>query len=197
MPGIPEAGFPHFQDAVKVSFAKNGSNWKLTATQANGTHLFQLDPDSSYNVTSASYSLTANFDKRLNFTSGNLKIDGKVPGMGVNRSTTLWKTSLTDFGVDFNPLDGSPIALGFETSGHSGWATQFSSGAPESVSLFSPNLTTLALNLFGHRGVSASINSTAITTVPVPAAVLLFGSALAGMAAFGRRKAMVTEGSLA
>lgn len=186
MPGIPDAGFPHFEDAVKVNFAKSGSNWKLTATQRAGTHLFQSDPGTAHNVANSSFSLTAMFDSSLNFTGGNLQIKGKIPSLGVNTSTSLWKTSLTDFGFDINPFDGSPVALGFETSGHSGWAAQFSGGAPESVYLLSPDLSSLAVNLFSHKGVSASINATALTTVPVPAAAWLLGSGL--IALFGMRR---------
>lgn len=184
--GIPDAGFPHFEDSVKVTFARSGSNWKLTANERSGTHRFQLSPTEAYKVTNVDFSLEALFDTNLRFKGGELEIEGKINGLGVNTKTTLWEASLTDFGVDYNPFDGSPIALGFETDNHGGWATLFDSGMPESVYLFTPSLWTLALNVAGGNGTSVNINATALTTVPVPAAVWLLGSGL--MALLGGRR---------
>jgi hypothetical protein len=184
--GIPDAGFAHFQNGVKVTFAKNGSNWKLTAANNGGSQLFQTDPSHAYSLSKTSFVLTANFNSSLNFTGGNMELKGKIPGLGVNSVISLWKTSLSGFGVDMNPFDGSPFALGFATSGHSGWASRYANGSPESVYLFAPNLATLAFKLFNHQGLSMSVNATALTTVPVPAAVWLLGSALIGL--FGARR---------
>jgi len=189
MPGIPDAGFGHFQDSVRVTFARNGQNWKLTATETGGTSLFQEDPTHAYSLSNTKFMLTANFDSLFHFTGGNMQIKGKIPESGVSSGTLRWNANLTGFGVDINPFDGSPIALGFETRGYSGRATQLADGSPQSVYLFDPRLATLALDLFNHHGSSLSVNATALTTVPVPAAVWLLGSGL--IALFGvRRKEM-------
>lgn len=196
MAGIPHAGLPYFRDAVKVTLARDGSDWKLTATEISGTQLFQKDSAHAYALSNASFMLTANFDSSLDFTGGNMEIKGKIPGLGVNSLTSLWKASLSGFGVDTNPFDGSPIALGFKTSGESGWATQFSHGSPESVYLFDPQLATLALNLFNPREGSVSVNASALTTVPLPAAAWLLGSGLIGLFGFRHKGASAAKGTL-
>lgn len=187
MPGIPDAGLPHFEDAVRIKFQKSGSYWELKATERSGTHRFQYDSSTSHNVNDSSFSLKALFDSDLNFVGGNMKIKGEIHGMGVHDETTLWKSKLTDFGFDFNPYDGSPMALGFKTADHSGWAAQFSSGAPESVYLYSPDLSSLRVHASHHDGGGISINATALTTVPVPAAAWLLGSGLIALMGMRRR----------
>lgn len=115
-------------------------------------------------------------------------IKGKVPGLGINSSQTLWSASLSDFGFDFNPNDGSPVSLGWKTNQPFGALNDLYnlSGSAESVYLYDFNPSSFALNFFS--GGSLSINAKAISTVPIPAAVWLLGSALASLAGM-RRKA--------
>ncbi|MEK7322147.1 MAG: VPLPA-CTERM sorting domain-containing protein [Pseudomonadota bacterium] len=187
--GVPDAGFPHFEDKVKLSLSKSGKDWKFTAVNTTGTQLFQKNPTQSYNITSPSFSLTALFDSSLNFKNGTMAIKGKIPSLGVNSTTNLWTATLSNFGFDINPFDGSPISLGWKTTNMTGWGVTagYAFGTPESVYLYNFGLSSLANMFYGHHGSSFSnVTATALTTVPVPAAVLLLGSGL--IALFGLRR---------
>jgi hypothetical protein len=136
--------------------------------------------------------------------AGSIVYDGSTASgfQSTNVKTTtgqLYRADLIDMGADLNP-----IGLGFTTDASDdwGWASQFMTGN-ESVWFYLLSNTT-----FGGKTHSTSIwdkclqeiasnkksswsitfnNVGSVTTVPVPAAVWLFGSALAGMGLFGRR----------
>ena len=180
---IPEAGFPHFQDRVRVKFERERHGFELTAKERHGMHLFQLDPDTAYQVGNADFELEAHFDRFLNFTGGTLHIAGKIPELGLDHKTTLWDADLSDFGVDLDPFDTSPIALAFETTNQSGWATQFLNGTTESIYLTGLHRLDLS-RMFRRHGVS--FDATAITTVPLPPAVWLLGAGLFALFGMGR-----------
>lgn len=137
--------------------------------------------------------------------SGNVLYDGSTASgfQSTNVKTTtgqLYKADLVGIGLDVNP-----IGLGFTTDASDdwGWASQFMS-VNESVWFYLLGNTT-----FGGKTYSSSIwdkcleeigknkkstwsisfnNVGSVTTVPVPAAVWLFGSAMAGLVGFGRRR---------
>jgi hypothetical protein len=193
--GVPDAGFAHVENNnLKVTFAKNGSSgYKLTATYdppGTGSFKVQTNPGTAYNVTgSKTFSLTSFFNNSLGFTSGSLLLKGKVSGLGINSDTTLWSASLSNFGYDINPFDGSPISLGWRTNGPSGALKNLfdPGGSSESIYLWGFNSLNLS-KLLSKQAIS--FNAQGITTVPIPAAVWLFGSALMGMGVIGRRKAV-------
>ncbi|MGH8488550.1 MAG: VPLPA-CTERM sorting domain-containing protein [Gammaproteobacteria bacterium] len=188
-PDVPDAGFPHVENSsVKVTLKRNGAaGWKLTAANnASSTFKVQVNPATAHNVTgSKSFQLTSLFNNAFNFTTGSVLIKGMVPGLGINSSQTLWSASLSDFGFDFNPNDGSPVSLGWKTNGPTGKLKDLYDplGIAESVYLYAFNPSSFA---FGR---SLSINAKAITTVPIPAAGWLLGSALVSLAGVMRRRA--------
>ncbi|MGH8488551.1 MAG: hypothetical protein ACREXS_06730, partial [Gammaproteobacteria bacterium] len=73
-------------------------------------------------------------------------------------------------------VNSSNNLLGFETANASGWASQFQSG-PESL-YFSLSRRFPGFDDDFRRW---SANATALTTVPLPGAVYLLGSAFAGL----------------
>lgn len=217
IPGVPPAGYPHFENDVKVSFKEarhsrdddddddRGGDaaqhnhklhkWTLEATKHGRTQLFQVDPDEAHKVQSAKFNLVSYFDEDLNFLDGSVSIEGKIKGLDVNKKTMLWEADLSHFGFDNNASDGSPKSLGWTTTDPSGWAVDagYWTGADESVYLYEftkGNKPSSALTEMFAEGEGEKINhlhATALTTVPVPAAVWLLGSGLLGLAGLGAR----------
>jgi hypothetical protein len=201
--GIPAAGFPHFDNTrdVTVTLAKNGTGattYQLTATYNGGPFVFQTDPWTSYNVTGGSYTLNAFFSNTSTstnpaFTSGTVAINGSIPGYSGPGTPPpnpglLYGANLTAFGFDRTP-DSTPAALGFKTDSPTGWAAQFQ-GGPESVYLYDFNVAALMSSFSSAKFRSVQFTrASAFTTVPLPAAVWLFGSALVGLAGVRRRPA--------
>jgi hypothetical protein len=207
---VPAPGFPDFNNGANLTFSKLSSGaFKLTATTNNSSPFtFNTDPSHSWNVTGSSssskgsFSLTANFNSSLGFLNGTVDIKGRIPtynGPGTIGSVkttvqNLYHANLTGFGIDT-----SPIGLGFSTNAatDTGWASQFSpNGTSESVWFYSSNIwqTILAnVAIRSHdKTWSISLNNVqAVTTVPVPAAVWLMGSALLGLFRLRKSEALV------
>lgn len=214
IPGVPPAGYPHFENEVKVTFKEarhsrdddddgdaaqhnhNLHKWTLEATKHGRTQIFQIDPDEAHKVQSAKFNLVSAFDEDLNFLDGSVSIEGKIKDLGVDTKTTLWEADLSHFGFDNNASDGSPESLGWTTTDPSGWAVDagYWSGADESVYLYNftkGNKPSSSIPEMFGKGEGEKINddlhATALTTVPVPAAVWLLGSGLLGLAGLGAR----------
>jgi len=105
-----------------------------------------------------------------------------------NKIGNLYHADLIGFGVD-----ESPSAFGFTTdaSDDSGWASQFMTDN-ESVWFYSTSFwdrITQAVDTRRGRTWSISLNDIqTVTTVPVPAGLWLFGSALIGLTGLTRRR---------
>jgi hypothetical protein len=204
---VPGPGYPNFNNGANLTFSKLSSGaFKLTATtNSSSAFTFNTSPTQSWAVTGSSsgskgsFALTANFNSSLAFQNGTVDITGKIPTysgpgtVGTVKTTVqnLYHAALTGVG-----LDTSPVGLGFSTNAatDTGWASQFSpNGTSESVWFYSSNiwqtiLSNVALNV-GKKTWSISLNNIqAVTTVPVPAAVWLLGSALGFFGVFGRRR---------
>jgi hypothetical protein len=194
--GVPPAGFPHFENPASITLTKFGTSssatFQLTAASTSGNFIFQYDPTSAYTVT-GTYSLTASFNATGVFTGGSLAINGTLPGYdgpGTAPATTaqnLFSAHLVSFGNDIVP-DITPVALGFKTENFSGWATQFSDGSAESAYLYNFNVPGLMGMFTNPKFKTITFQGSAITTVPIPAAVWLFGSGLALIACVRRKK---------
>ncbi|MGZ8249530.1 VPLPA-CTERM sorting domain-containing protein [Methylomagnum sp.] len=189
--GIPPPGFQHFDNAAKIVLTKTSpTSYVMTANWASGTFLFQSDPWTANNVTGGSYNVTANFGAGGGFVSGTVTINGNIPtysGPGTGTPTgLLYQADLTAFGAD-TTNNATPSALGFKTENPTGWAAQFQP-SPESVYLYGFNVASF-MNGFNATKFKSVIynNALAYTTVPIPAAAWLFGSAMAALAGWRRR----------
>lgn len=210
IPGVLLPGYPQFVNNATVTLAKTGGTfaagttrtYSLTATTAAGPFDFTPTPTSSTFTVNGTFNLTATFNVTGTatpvLTGGSVSINGTLPGYsGPQPSQTLTGSAENLFSANLTPgsfgfdviSDGSPVALGFVTNSFTGWATQFSAGFPESVYLFSFSVPSL-MTQFNNPKLTAPISFTgaALTTVPVPAAVWLFSSAMLGFVGLRRRK---------
>jgi hypothetical protein len=196
--GISPPGFQHFDNSVQIHLVKTGSGssatYQMNANWASGTFLFQTDPWTSFNV-NGTYHVAASFDSAGAFTGGSVSINGAIPGYAGPGAGTpnglLYSADLTAFGAD-TVNDATPAALGFKTENPGGWAGQFQT-SPESVYLYGFNVASLMSSFSSVKFRSVIYNNAlAYTTVPIPAAVWLFGSAMAALA--GWRKRIVESG---
>lgn len=192
---IPPPGFPHFDNTADLTLLKTGTGptaaYQMTANWNSGAFLFQTGPSLSFTVT-GSYSVTANFSSSGALTSGTVTVNGTVPGYngpGAAPSANpqlLYQANLTAFNVD-PTNDGTPAALGFRTESPTGWAAQFQTD-PESLYVYGFNVASFMSSFTTSKfRASAYGNTLAYTTVPVPAAAWLFGSAVLTLAGWRRR----------
>jgi hypothetical protein len=182
LPGITPSGSPAFGNGVKVTL--NPHNGTIKAT---GRKDFLLDTGSGVlNGTSGSYSLQVNFDKKDQgkFLGGSVSLKGAIDALGIRKNTLLMTADI----IGFNILDDD-FLWGFNTT-----------------NIFcSPELL---LNCTNSESVYIELDSAfdqmfqrnfkttgfATTTVPVPAAVWLFGSALGLLGWVRRRTAASVQG---
>ena len=183
LPGIPASGLPDFTNSADVNLFSLGPTGFLLAATNSGAAI-TYNPGGSVDST-GNFLLTAQFSAGGAYVpnTGTVSISGSTPypGLpGVYITGDLLTAKLTGFNFDANDL-------GFSTFQTSGYATLF--GTNESAYL-SANGIAAALG-FGTGSLHATASplaASAVTTVPVPAAVWLFGSALAGLVSIGRRK---------
>jgi hypothetical protein len=206
--GVPAPGFPHFDESkdVSVTLVKSGSGatatYQLTATyNVGGPFLFQYDPWTSFNITGATYQLVANFNNSAGLTGGTVTINGTIPGYAVPGTTApasplLYKADLLGYSKDTTAettSDPTPMALAFKTGNTdpASWAYQFQKTGIESVYLYDFNVAALMGSFTSSKFKSVQFtNASALTTVPLPAALWLFGSAVAALAGTRRRVAV-------
>lgn len=205
---IPSPGFPHFENTTTVKLTKtNSTTFKVTAKQTTGDFSFQYSPSAVYTVKGGEFSLTANFTVANGVPTlsssnpGSVSITGYIPDWvpltpgAVDSVTTtaqnLFTADLTGFGWD-SVVDSSPTSVAFKTAANStGWASQFNNPPSEESIYLSGLPVGQFMDQFRNTAPLVRVtynNVSAVTTVPVPAAVWLFGSALAALSVVRRRK---------
>lgn len=204
--GVPPPGFEHFDLTrdVSLTLTKTGggptATYTLTATYTpGGSFLYQADPWHAFNV-NGTYQLTASFNSSAQLTGGTVAITGTIPGYNIPNtvappatSSLLFKADLLSYGTDTTTptaADPTPVALAFKTGNTdpASWAYQFQKTGEESVYLYDFNVASLmsSFNSPKFRTVTFT-NVSALTTVPLPAAAWLFGSAVTILAGLRRR----------
>lgn len=178
LPGITPSGYPAFGNSVKVSLNPNNGTLKATGRK---DFLLALD-DSGSNVlqgTSGAYSLLVNFDKNTHqFLGGSVSLTGAVDALGISKHTLLMSAEITGFNILSDQL-----LWGFNTTNiFCSPELQISCTNSESVYI---ELDSAFDALFERNFRTTGF---ATTTIPVPAAVWLFGSAL-GLLGWVRRRA--------
>ncbi|MGH8488084.1 MAG: hypothetical protein ACREXS_04220 [Gammaproteobacteria bacterium] len=182
LPGIPESGSPNFVNSARVEVKSFNSPFSddgfslLTARQRTGPFLFRPDSGQEFGVKNADFTTFALFDDDGALERGFVTITGRIPGLFGTGNPAFGNPSGLLYFADLVDFSFSDSLLGFETANALGWASQFQTG-PES--LYFSSLSRPFPGADDFRQWSA--NATALTTVPLPGAVYLLGSALAGL----------------
>lgn len=181
LPGIPISGEPNFTNDAQINLFDIGNhNYLFAATNSGAPITFNGGPGNP-SVTSnaanpAYFMLTALFSENGSYVpnTGTLSISGSIPYPfanlpGVYISGDLLTAKLENFAYDGN-------TLGFSTNQISGFGTLF--GSAESVYLSATGLASaLGFGSGSLIATSGPLHASAITTVPVPGAGWLIGSA--------------------
>ena len=173
LPGIVPSGSPAFTNNVRVHLNPHG---KLRMWAYNQT--FSLDTGSDFLVgTRGTYKLNAFFTDDGIFERGDVSLVGKFEQLGMTGKMTLMTADLTAA----NLVD-DPYLWGFNTTDI--WcAPELQQNCTNSESVYVA-LSNAFSGDFGRNFISTGI---AVTTIPVPAAIWLFGSAL-GLLGWARRR---------
>jgi hypothetical protein len=183
--GIRPAGAPNFENSVRLKVLKNGNKgFKLRVRRRGRDNYFNASPLESYKIKGGNYQLNAFVDTDGNFLKGDLKIRGRVDTPVGMAKGILMTATLTSFAYDSSDLFSS--LLGFNTTDI--WCNSvinvLSDGCTTNESVY------LALNEGGFDPTLQGFKSlgTSVATVPVPAAVWLFGSGLIALVGMTRRR---------
>lgn len=197
LPGVSTSGYPNFTFGEVPNGKKNGA-YPIQVTvkqvkkkgQVTGYELKAIGDSQFFFYTDAStyepgkngtFNLFAEFDTSEVLTGGSLEITGDLFGV----SGTLVTADLVG---DWNYDD---FLIGFNTTNI--WCNpllNLNCSISESVYLDLKNGTKKKPKIFEGLAASAGqeFNAISITTVPVPAAVYLFGSGLLGLIGIARRR---------
>jgi hypothetical protein len=200
LPGIAPAGQPNFENDITVDWkpklkTKKGvisgkATLDVSFKGSNSTFLFNANSTDSYAIDKGKYTLHADYiyDATLgkfvlDTTKGknSLKISGdlSIPSLNVSLRGTL-------FTADLDAWNYAGDLIGFNTTITGGLIctdTDFGCATHESAYL---DLTNGGFN--PEVDFKGTIG-TAVTTIPLPAAVWLFGSGLLGLLGMARKKA--------
>ena len=183
----PDDGWPRFTGDVDMKWQrKDAQSFKLEAKLIKDADLtLQLANGSSMlPVADASYQLKSDFGIDGTFLGGSLKITGKIDpytSLDQKPKSVLLTGTLYDFDWTENEL-----VFGY-TDIDCPWF-DFCSTTNEYVRISLDN------GGFDAGFLSKRFNDTgtAVTTIPIPAAVWLFGSGILGLASVARRKRKIT-----
>jgi hypothetical protein len=174
--GIPSSGQPNFGHGVSVKM--DDKKGKLTVKQSLDAFTF-FDASTTWNGSDAFYRLTAFYTGSGEFIDGTLQIKGTIDGLGIPKKTTLVTANISGWN-----LTDDPTLWGFATSDIvCSPLLLVECTLNESVYISLED----AFDGNFNNGKFESLG-TAITTVPIPAAAWLFGSALALMGWVRRSK---------
>lgn len=179
LPGIPPSGNPNFENDAQINLFDIGSNNYLFAATNSGAPITFNNGSTSVSSNAAHpgyFVLTALFSADGSYipNTGALSISGEIPYPfanlpGVYISGDLLTAKLDNFAFDSD-------TLGFSTNMISGFGTLF--GSAESVYLSATGLASaLGFGSGALIATTAPLSASAITTVPVPGAGWLIGSA--------------------
>ena len=189
--GIVPASFPNFENTVKVMVLENGNKgYKLKVRKKfGGGNYFNSSSSESLKIKGGTYKLDAFFDTDGNFLDGSVKIKGKVETSAGKATGTLMTATLGLNGYSDIAFAYTSTQLGFNTRdivcndiineylGGSGCTKN------ESVII---DLQDGGFDGPTEKGYKS--DALAVTSVPVPAAVWLFGSGLLGLVGMARRR---------
>jgi hypothetical protein len=182
LPGIVPSSFPNFENTVNVKVQDRHKNgFKLKVRKEGKGHYFNLSDSESFKIDNGKYFLDAYFDTSGNFLNGTLKIKGLLDTSVGTAKGTLMTATLGDFAFTstlfgFNTHNIVCNSIIDEFIGGGGCTTNESVIIALQDGGFSPTTKN-----FKSDGLS-------VASVPVPAAVWLFGSGLIALAGVARRR---------
>ena len=178
--GIRDSGFPYFDQGVSVKYqAKKDGDFFLKAKQykKSGRSSLVMDSTTAYDVDKVKYKLRP-VKVRDGVASGKLTIKGIIDGLGITKRETLMTAELDgDWALS---ADGK--LLGFET------IITFCHAAFEEYCSQAESIYLALKGAINTGKKNIKTTGVAVTTIPLPAAVWLFGSGLIGMAVMARRR---------
>jgi len=191
--GIVPASFPNFENAVRVKVKKNGKKgYKLKVKKKGKEHYFNLLSGESFKIKNAKYKLNAFFDPDGNFLNGTVEIKGKIvtadgKAKGTLMTATLGSNIWSDTAFAYES-DAYRTLLGFNTSDI--WCHDFINELIGGGGCTTDESVIIALPDGGFSPTEKGYKSDglAVTSVPVPTAVWLFGSGLIGLVGIARRR---------
>jgi len=189
LPGITPSGSPAFINGVKVRL--NTKNQTIRAWTNGSGRGFTLDHNGTTYEGSGSFTLKGSYglDADGNFSmnsGGTVQIKGSMESLGISGGGNVLMAANLMTGPGNANLTSSPLLWGFNTDNifcHSSIEAALG-GCTFSESVY----ISLLEPFLGVEAGSFSTSGTATTTIPVPAAAWLFGSAL-GLLGWVRRRA--------
>ena len=190
LPNIRPLDTPNIYNDTNVRWSMGRRGGRLTAWSGWGANMYLtaglIDGDPTnpdiYTISYNSFRLSANFDGAGNFIGGSLIIRGIVSGSDISGKGTLVTADLSSFDYD------SGLGLiGFNTENLQCYISGIHCTTSESVYL---KLEQLGFSTYLRRYSSSAL---AVTNLPLPAAVWLFGVGLIGLVGISRRKKMMTR----
>ena len=177
LPELVPGSFPYFQQGVLVDYKNKSNKTTFDAKYRLGSDsLFLTSSTDIYTITSTSYKLKATWDNSGTL-SGTVKINGILSGMTLDPV----KLMTADLTGDWN-ISGDGKLIGFNTT---------NIDCADILPILCTNAEVVYINLADALDMDASkfsTNGIALTSVPVPAAVWLFGTGILGLASVARRK---------
>jgi hypothetical protein len=187
LPGITPSGYPNFENSVKLKVKKKGQKGFKLKVRKKGKDNYLNANSERLKIKGGNYKLNAMFDPLGNFLEGTLKIKGKVDTPLGKAKGTLMTATLTSFAFnsDFdNGLGGS--LLGFNTTDIvcNSIIDEWVGGCTLNESVY------INLDEYGFAPTVKNYKSRglSVATIPVPAAVWLFGSGLIALVGMTRRR---------
>jgi hypothetical protein len=194
LPPIPGSGSPAFYNRVKVDLNPNSGRLKLS-----GKKDFMFENSGQfYQGTNGKYTLLVNFDKDTGmFQGGSLELRGAIAELGIPKNETLVTADITGWNLEGTQSGAPLLGGGFNLWG---FATDNIICSPLLLITCTVRESVYVVldEAFSGLPISGRFRTTgyAQTTVPLPAAAWLLGSAL-GLLGWLRHVKKQTAGSRA
>lgn len=183
LPGLVRGSFPYFEQDVKVEYKANSHGFIINAKYDKDSSLsaLLLDPGDILDITKTKFMFKSKVKDGIAY--GSIKISGVVDDLGITKRSTLMTADLSGLWA----IDESGTLIGFNTENivcHSdinAYIGGIGCTQNEVIYLTLQDAITDGTKTLKTTGV-------ALTSVPLPPSVWLFGSALLGLVGMARRK---------